>query len=218
MKKKTIIILLSALIVFSSVFYACNDSSSNTDNESTTTDAEQASDKIAELEAMIQAILKDQQASESEKNRQLEELRAELEKLQQETHTDKSTAPEVTLPNTEFKYTITNGMACITEIITIEENIIIPYTLDGYKVYSIGSEVLSSQSIKSVTVSSGIEKIDWFAFKNCPQLSSVTIPETVRSIGYGAFDNAASSFILRCPRDSFAHRYAQSYGLTYDIT
>lgn len=218
MKKKTIIILLSALIVFSSVFYACNDSSSNTDNESTTTDLEQSNDKIAELEAMIQAILKDQQASESEKNRQLEELRAELEKLQQETHTDKSTAPEVTLPNTEFKYTITNGMACITEIITIEENIIIPYTLDGYKVYSIGSEALSSQSIKSVTVSSGIEKIDWFAFKNCPQLSSVTIPETVRSIGYGAFDNSSSAFVLRCSRDSFAHRYAQSYGLTYDIT
>lgn len=218
MKKKTIIILLSALIVFSSVFYACNDSSSNSDNKGTTTDAEQASDKIAELEAMIQAILKDQQASESEKNRQLEELRVELEKLQQETHTDKSTAPEVTLPNTEFKYTITNGMACITEIITIEENIIIPYTLDGYKVYSIGSEVLSSQSVKSITVSSGIEKIDWFAFKNCPQLSSVTIPDTVRSIGYGAFDNASSSFILRCTRDSFAHRYAQSYGLTYDIT
>lgn len=218
MKKKTIIILLSALIVFSSVFYACNDSPSNSDNKGTTTDAEQASDKIAELEAMIQAILKDQQASESEKNRQLEELRAELEKLQQETHTDKSTAPEVTLPNTEFKYTITNGMACITEIITIEENIIIPYTLDGYKVYSIGSEVLSSQSVKSITVSSGIEKIDWFAFKNCPQLSSVTIPDTVRSIGYGAFDNSSSAFVLRCSRDSFAHRYAQSYGLTYDIT
>lgn len=218
MKKKTIIILLSALIVFSSVFYACNDSSSNTDNESTTTDMEQSNDKIAELEAMIQAILKDQQASESEKNKQLEELRVELEKLQQETHTDKSTAPEVILPNTEFKYTITNGMACITEIITIEENIIIPYTLDGYKVYSIGSEVLSSQSVKSITVSSGIEKIDWFAFKNCPQLSSVTIPETVRSIGYGAFDNSSSAFVLRCSRDSFAHRYAQSYGLTYDIT
>ena len=218
MKKKTIIVLLSALIVFSSVFYACNDSSSNTDKESTTTDLEQSNDKIAELEAMIQAILKDQQASESEKNRQLEELRVELEKLQQETHTDKSTAPEVTLPNTEFKYTITNGMACITEIITIEENIIIPYTLDGYKVYSIGSEVLSSQSVKSITVSSGIEKIDWFAFKNCPQLSSVTIPDTVRSIGYGAFDNSSSAFVLRCSRDSFAHRYAQSYGLTYDIT
>ena len=218
MKKKTIIVLLSALIVFSSVFYACNDSSSNTDKESTTTDLEHSNDKIAELEAMIQAILKDQQASESEKNRQLEELRVELEKLQQETHTDKSTAPEVTLPNTEFKYTITNGMACITEIITIEENIIIPYTLDGYKVYSIGSEVLSSQSVKSITVSSGIEKIDWFAFKNCPQLSSVTIPDTVRSIGYGAFDNSSSAFVLRCSRDSFAHRYAQSYGLTYDIT
>ena len=140
-----------------------------------------------------------------------------------QTHRQESTATEKetekgTTSSTEFKYTITNGMANITEIITIEENIVIPYTLDGYKVYSIGSEVLSSRTVKSISVSSGIEKIDWFAFKNCTALTSVSLPDTINSIGYGAFDNASSSFVLRCSRDSFAHRYAQSYGITYDIT
>jgi hypothetical protein len=75
-----------------------------------------------------------------------------------------------------------------------------------------------SKTVESIIISSGIEKIDWFAFKNCPNLVSVTIPDTVNSIGYGAFDNSSKSFVIRCSRDSFAHRYAQSYGLTYDIT
>ena len=218
MKKKTVIILLSVLIVFSALFYACNSPSGEEQSESSIPHTEEDNDKISELEAMIQAILKDHQVSEAEKNKQIEELRAELDKLRKEEEaTDKETEKETT-SSTEFKYTITNGMANITEIITIEENIVIPYTLDGYKVYSIGSEVLSSRTVKSISVSSGIEKIDWFAFKNCTALTSVSLPDTINSIGYGAFDNASSSFILRCSRDSFAHRYAQSYGITYDIT
>ncbi len=218
MKKKTIIILLSVLTVFTSVFYACSNTPSEPIKESSTSSAENADDRVAELEAMIQIILKDQQASESEKNKQIEDLRKEIDELRKESDTSHATDPEDTLPSTEFRYTITNGMVCITEIITIEENIVIPYTLDGYKVYSIGSEALSSRNVKSITISAGIEKLDWFAFKNATALTSVTLPDTVNSIGYGAFDNVSPSFVLRCSRDSFAHRYAQSYGITYDIT
>lgn len=218
MKKKTVIILLSSLIVLSSLLYACDTPSNETKNESDPPITEATDNRVSELEAMIQAILKDHQASEAEKSKQIEELRAELDKLRGEKETASKPTDAETTPATEFKYTIANGMASITEIVTMEENIVIPYTLDGYKVYSIGSEVLSSRTVKSITISSGIEKIDWFAFKNCPSLTSVSLPDTINSIGYGAFDNASSSFILRCSRDSFAHRYAQSYGITYDIT
>ncbi len=221
MKKKSIIIILSALVVLSSILSACSytadepaPSESGTFIQSST-----EADRIKELESMIQAILKDQQLSESESAKKIDALQAEIEKLK--GHTDKvEDRVDITEKpaSSDFKYTIVNGMASITEILSEEKNIVIPYTLDGYKVYSIASEALSSRTVESIVISTGIEKIDWFAFKNCTSLTSVTIPDTVNSIGYGAFDNVSQSFVIRCSRDSFAHRYAQSYGLTYDIT
>ena len=69
MKKKTVIILLSVLIVFSALFYACNSPSGEEQSESSIPHTEEDNDKISELEAMIQAILKDHQVSEAEKNK-----------------------------------------------------------------------------------------------------------------------------------------------------
>lgn len=223
MKRNTAITLLSALVIISSILSSCNNSStpdpSDTapPSESNETN-ENNNDRIKELEAMIQALVKDQQENENKNNDRIAELRAELEKLKEEPTDATQNVPTETKPASEFKYNIVNGMANLTEIISDAENIVIPYTIDGYKVYSIGIEAFSSRTVKSIVISSGIEKIDWFAFKNCPSLVSVSIPETVNSIGYGAFDNAASSFVIRCSQDSFAHRYAQSYGITYDIT
>lgn len=221
MKKKTTIIILSTLIVMSSILSACSYTTDAPAQSESGTLAQSSAetDRIKELESMIQAILKDQQLSESESTKKIDALRSEIEQLK--GHTDKvENRVDVTEKpaSSDFKYTIVNGMASITEILSDEKNIVIPYTIDSYKVYSIASEALSSKTVESIVISTGIEKIDWFAFKNCTSLTSVTIPDTVNSIGYGAFDNVSQSFVIRCSRDSFAHRYAQSYGLTYDIT
>ena len=221
MKKKTIIIILSALIVTSSILSAC--STRPKDQQETQSDTNKSTsandDRIKELEAMIQTILTNKELSDSESTKEIDRLKAEIEELKSQSNksTEKETQPEEN-EQQQFKYTIVNGMASITEISSSEKNIVIPYIIDEYKVYSIASEALSSKNVESIVISAGIEKIDWFAFKNCPNLTSITIPDTVNSIGYGAFDNASKSFVIRCSKDSFAHRYAQSYGITYDIS
>ena len=225
MKKKSIIIILSAVIVLSTILSACSlgvlgKDPSGTDAATTPTGSESEA-RIKELEAKIVALIQNQQISDSESQKQINALKAELEALKSkkdENSTDQTDTPTDTDAQSTFKYTLVNGLATITAINTNEENIVIPSMIDGYRVSAIGSEALSSRSIKSITISAGIEKLDWFAFKNCPALSSVSIPDSVSSIGYGAFENSSPSLIIRCSRDSFAHRYAQSYGLTYDIT
>ena len=201
-------------------FESTDESPSGTDGAHSTSQSD-ADTKIKELEAQISALMQNQQLTESESQREINALKAELEELKskKEENTSDSTDTESdTSQSNPFRYTLSNGVATITAILSMEENIVIPSVIDGYRVYAIGSEAFSSSNVKSITITSGIEKLDWFAFKNCPSLSSVTIPDSVSSIGYGAFDNSSPSLVIRCSRDSFAHRYAQSYGLTYDIT
>ena len=220
MKKKAIIIILSAFIVLSTILSACTTQpKSPNESQSESSTSSPNSDRIKELEAMIQTILSDKELSDSESSREIDRLREEIESLKSQSNKETEKQTQATEgAQKQFAYTIVNGMANITEIYSNEKNIVIPYIIDDYKVYAISSEALSSKTVESIVITTGIEKIDWFAFKNCPNLISVTVPDTVNSIGYGAFDNASKSFVIRCSRDSFAHRYAQSYGITYDIT
>lgn len=218
MKKKTIIIIISALLIFLAILSACSRTfpNSSTGSESTQGAIGTEDNRIKELEAQILTLLQNQQLSETERKKEIAALTAELEKLKQ---TDSTQAPATEAVAVDsFKYTLENGKAVITEISAISDSVTIPSTIDGYQVYAVGSEALSSSVVKTVIISDGIEKLDWFAFRGCIALSSISIPNSVSSIGYGAFDNTAKSLTILCTRDSFAHKYAQSYGLTYDIT
>lgn len=92
---------------------------------------------------------------------------------------------------------------------------VIPSQIDGFDVYSITSNAFEKYSFKSVIISEGVEVIDWFAFYNCKNLTSITIPSSVRRIGYSAFDGCGKNFTIYCHADSFAQSYAKSYGIPY---
>ena len=219
MRKKTTIIIISALLVGLSLLSSCSDPFQSDASVPPTEQTQKPSDdaKMKELEAQVLTLLQNQQISEAERKKEIAALNEKIEQLKKaQSETSQTTEPVE--PVDTFKYTLENGKAVITEINPVGESLTVPATIDGYQVSSIGSEALSSTTVKSVIISDGIEKIDWFAFSSCIALSSISIPNSVSSIGYGAFDNTSKSLTIVCSRDSFAHKYAQSYGLTYDIT
>ncbi len=227
--KKKIIVTVSILIIICALLASCAElvpSNSKQTEQSTDSLDTSAQKKLEELESKLLTLLQNQQLSETERKKEIAELTAAIEKLKEnateqkplDTNSDKTESTEKETAATEsFKYTLQGGRAIINEISTLGESVTIPSVIDGYRVYAVGSDAIASSSVTSVIISDGIEKLDWFAFRGCLNLSSVTIPNSVSSIGYGAFDNTSRALTIFCSRDSFAHQYAQSYGLTYSI-
>lgn len=91
-----------------------------------------------------------------------------------------------------FEYTVlsttTAEFAEITDYLGKETNLVIPSTLDGYTVTSIGYHAFYyCTSLKSVTIPDSVTKIGSYVFQNCGNLESVTIGKNVTSIGLSAF-------------------------------
>ena len=133
------------------------------------------------------------------------------------TSESSSSHSDSTESEARFLYSQSNGSAIITGYTGSDAHLVIPSEIDGYPVIAIGDSAFSSQTLKSVIVSNGIEKLDWFAFRDCPALISITLPDSVTSIGYSAFAPQSKSFTIYCHNDSFAHKYAKSYGWSYAI-
>ena len=100
-----------------------------------------------------------------------------------------------------FTYTVLNGKATITDISwSLAGDVIIPDTLGGYPVTSIGSYAFSfCEALTSVVIPSSVTIIGESAFAYCSNLSSVTLPDSVTSIGRSAFSSCNSLITVTLP-------------------
>ena len=92
-----------------------------------------------------------------------------------------------------FYYSVSNGEATITGCDEpISGDVVIPDTLGGYPVTSIGNCAFEDcTGLTSITFPDSVTSIDGYAFYGCTGLTNVTIPDSITSIGYDAFEHCS---------------------------
>ncbi len=237
MKKITLTLILSTLLIFSFIFSSCTTDQSPPQDGDTSQQQDPSvipnvsyEAMIRDLENQIVELQQSQYISDAENQKELarlEELLAELKSQmpektpsqEEEKNPDSSKQPtDGTTPSPSlFSYTRSGESIAITGYSGEDERLVIPSMIDGYVVTEIADSTFASDKIKTVVIPDGVVRIGWFAFSGCPSLESVTIPDSVSAIGYSAFPSKTTPVTIYCHQNSFAQKYAQSWGLSLAI-
>ncbi len=86
-----------------------------------------------------------------------------------------------------YDYVLNNDSVYITAYNGTATDVVVPDTIDGYTVVSIEDAFSRKTAITSITIPDTVTSIGDDAFRGCSSLTSVVIPDTVTSIGDYAF-------------------------------
>ena len=95
--------------------------------------------------------------------------------------------------NSTYSYVIKDdGTVTITRYSGTDTDIVIPQSIDGKMVTSIGRDAFEGCSgLTSISIPEGVTRIGYSAFEGCSGLTSISIPEGVTSIGGSAFEGCS---------------------------
>ena len=110
-----------------------------------------------------------------------------------------------------------DGTVTLTGAEGVSGNLIIPGSIDGKLVTSIGGQAFEyCHGLTSVTIPEGVTNIGNYAFAWCGGLKSVTISSSVTSIGYGPFDYCWELSAIAVEAGNL--KYSSCDGIVYDRT
>ncbi len=189
---------------------------------------------LSELKAELLTIKQDNYIARSEYEARIKALEAEIALLCEDNRpgsdipvsgngtppnreTDKSETEAETEPpvSSLFYYDIEDGQAVIYKYIGENTEVVIPAAIQGYPVVRIADGAFQDTRITRIDLPDSVTKIGWFAFAQCTDLSIITIPASVSLIEYAAFDGCPQ-ITFRCYADSYAAKYAVSFGLRHE--
>lgn len=92
-----------------------------------------------------------------------------------------------------YEYTVNDTEAVVAKLTdcdsSISGDVVIPSTIDGYLITTIGSYAFTDcNNITSITIPNSVTSIDTGAFSSCDNLKKVVIPDSVTEIGSSVFE------------------------------
>ncbi|MGM9532832.1 alpha/beta fold hydrolase, partial [Intestinibacter sp.] len=92
-----------------------------------------------------------------------------------------------------FEYTEVDGGVSITKYTGSDTEVVIPSTIDGKDVKTIGQSAFAgSKTLVSVVIPDGVTEIGSYAFSGCSKLGNVTMPDSLTKIGNYAFNECTN--------------------------
>ena len=115
----------------------------------------------------------------------------------------------------DFEYKVVNGSATITDYDGYASTLVIPATLGGKPVTSIGWNAFEGCTrLTAVTIPDSVTSIGYAAFYHCTRLTTITIPDSVTSIDYRAFAGCTSLTTITIPDSVTSIGHAAFIGCT----
>ena len=214
--KLLFLIFLCALLTFSLLLSSCSYSKSSDEKLAATLNDYE--NKILLLENELSHLKADQVASDNAKDKELEKLKADIEALKELIKESTNDIPSDELPEDklDFTYEIKNGEAFITGYTGEKSSVVIPSVIERYTVTGIADNAFKAMRITAISIPSTVKSIGWFAFSDCISLTAAVLPDSIELIGYEAF-SGCKSLTVYASADSYAAKYAKSYGITVSV-
>lgn len=120
-----------------------------------------------------------------------QEQESTSETTEEQESTSETTEEQEGTDGLEY-YPVPDGYAVDQGDAMYLEEIVIPSTYKGKAVTALADNAFSEAKVKSITIPDSVTSIGNSAFKSCSNLTSVVIPDGVTSIGNQAFYNCSS--------------------------
>lgn len=215
-----IVFFVTFLLLIASSLGGCRMISPDEDAASSSLEGELFAYKtrLLELENKLLTLQNEQFESDLEHLSEIKKLTGEIDALRELLYAPYTAPPSEESKNVYlgFLYEIENGQATIVGYEGGNLSPIIPASIDGKPVRAIGEGAFSSLDITSVTIPDTVVTIGWFAFSDCSALAQAVIPKSVTAIGYEAF-SGCKAVTIYTERDSYAEKYAKSYGIRLSL-
>ncbi|MBQ2257565.1 MAG: leucine-rich repeat protein, partial [Lachnospiraceae bacterium] len=166
-------------------------------SQSESSEAPESSESSSESSEQSEAAETESSATESSEEESSEVTSSESE-TESETETEEETeesTEEALLGEVsgDFEYSLSGNEVTITKYTGSDENVVVPETIDGNKVVSIGYRAFRyNYDVKTIKLPDTVTSIDTYAFYDCTSLTSVTLSENLTSIGNYAFYGCTS--------------------------